>query len=171
MIHTILSRIGCFFLLILLQALLFNHIHILGYATPLPYVYFLMILPNTTPRWVHILTGFGLGMAIDLFTGTPGMAASALCATGLLTTPLLKAFSPSDHEDDTFLPSMRTMEKAGFLEFAFCLTLIHCTLFFGIEAFSFFDWQKLLINIGGSTLLTLLVIIAFESVRNQKAKR
>ena len=106
MIHTILSRIGCFFLLILLQALLFNHIHILGYATPLPYVYFLMILPNTTPRWVHILTGFGLGMAIDLFTGTPGMAASALCATGLLTTPLLKAFSPSDHEDDTFLPTV-----------------------------------------------------------------
>lgn len=171
MIHTLFSRVGCFFLLVLLQALLFNHIHILGYATPLPYVYFLLILPNNTPRWVYILSGFLLGLLIDLFTGTPGMAAAALCATGLLTPPLLKAFSPSDRNNDTFLPSIRTMEKSGFLKFAFSATLFHCSLFFGIEAFSLFDWKTLLTNIGGSALLTSTIIFAFESIRNQKNRK
>ena len=47
-----------FVMLIALQVLVFNHIHIAGYATPLPYVYFLLILPSDTPRSALLMWGF-----------------------------------------------------------------------------------------------------------------
>lgn len=45
--------------------------------------------------------------------------------------------------------------------------LIYCVAFFVLEAFSFFDWQILLINIAGSTLLTTLFIVAMELIRTK----
>ena len=38
-------------------------------------------------------------------------------------------------------------------------------LLFALEAFSFFNWQDLLISIGGSSVLTILIIAAIESLR------
>ena len=44
MFQKILSLIGLGALLIFLQVTIFNHIHLLGYATPLAYVYLLLKL-------------------------------------------------------------------------------------------------------------------------------
>lgn len=160
------SRIGWFVLLLLLQALVFNHVHIFGYATPMPYIYLLLILPSNTSRWVYVLLGFVLGLCVDLFANTPGMAAGAMCFLGLIVPLLLKVFSPSDN-DDSFEPSHKVMEWGPFIRYTFICVLIYCILFFVFEAFSFFDWLILLLNIVGSTLLTTLVIVAMELIRKK----
>lgn len=166
MIQTLLSCITWFIGLILMQVLVFNHVHFFG-ATPMPYVFFLLILPTNTPRWVFVLTGFLMGLCIDLFTNTPGIAASGMCFVGLLTPWLLRLFSPKDQEDETFSPSRKTMKWSGFLRYAFCAVAIHCMIFFTLESFSFFDIEMLLFNIAGSTLLTLLFIVAIEATRSK----
>jgi len=171
MLQTLLSRLGWFVLLILLQALVFGHIHLLGYATPLPYVYFILLLSNATPRWVFVATGFAMGLCIDLFNNTPGMAAASLCACGLIAPPLLKAFTPADKEDEEIQPSARTLKWSGFLRYATCIVLLHCTLFFTIEAFTFSDWQTLLLSIGGSSVLTFIVILGLESLRSSRKSK
>lgn len=158
---------GWFIVLLLLQVLVFNHVHIFGYATPLPYVYFLLILPSETPRWLYVVLGFVLGLLVDLFTNTPGMAAGALCFMGLLLPLLLRIFAARDNDDDAFEPSHKTMEWSGFLKYAVTGTVIFCALFFTLEAFSFFDWKSLLINIMGSSVLTSLFIIAIELIRKK----
>ena len=45
------------------------------------------------------------------------------------------------------------------------LVFVHCLLFFTLESFGFFNWLQWLFNIVGSTLLTLVVLMAIESVR------
>ena len=109
------SRVGWFISLLLLQALVFNHVHILGFATPMPYVYFLLIMPSNTLRWLYVLLGFVLGLCVDIFTNTPGMAAGALCLLGLINPLLLKVFSPSDN-NDSFEPSHKTMVSSALLQ-------------------------------------------------------
>ena len=79
------SRIFWFLLLVFLQVVVFNHVHILGYATPLPYIYALLILPSNTPRWLYLVAGFLLGLSIDTCTNTPGMAAAATTATDIVS--------------------------------------------------------------------------------------
>lgn len=165
MFQTYISRIGWFIFLLLLQVLVFNHVHIFGYATPMPYAYFLLILPLSTPRWLYVVCGFLLGLCIDLFSNTLGVASGALCLAGILSPFVLRLFIPSDNEDDSFEPSAHSMEWSGFLKYAFIIVLIHCSAFFILENFSFYNWQALLINIGGSSILTTLFIAAMERIR------
>lgn len=167
MFQTVLSRSIWFVVLFLLQVLVFNHVHIFGYATPMPYVYFLLILPSSTPRWLYVMLGFLLGLFIDVFTNTPGIASGSLSLVGLLTPVLLNVFSPSDRDEEAFEPSHKNMEWGPFLRYVLTASLIHCLVFFCLEAFSFFDWQVLIINICGSTLLTSLFIVAMELVRSK----
>lgn len=172
MLHTILSRICWFISLFLLQVLVFNHIHILGYATPMPYVFFLAILPSNTPRWAYVLLGFALGLSIDVFANTPGMAAGSLTLTGLLAPLLLHVFGSGDiGDDETFEPTAASMEWGGFLRYLASLTLLHTGAFFVLESFSFFDVQYLLINIAGSAFLSLLFMVAMELIRGKGEKR
>ena len=171
MLHVFLSRVLWFFILWVLQVFFFNHIHLGGYATPLCYVYFLLILPAGTPRWVYLLSGFFLGLFVDLFTNTQGMGAASLCAVGLVTPLLLSAFAPKDKDDDVLLPSVKTMEWGGFMRYALSATLLHCTLFFSIEAFSFLDWKTLMFRILGSTVLTFILILVMEVVRGSGDKK
>ena len=44
-----------FVALCLAQALVFNHVHVMGYATVLLYVYFVVIIPRGYPRWATLL--------------------------------------------------------------------------------------------------------------------
>ncbi len=171
MLQTLLSRIGWFLLLLFLQVLVFNHIHIFGYATPMPYVYFLLLLPNNTSRWLYVLLGFLLGLTIDIFSNTPGMAAASMCLSGLLVPPLVKLLTPTDKENETFTPSASSMEWSSFLHLTTYAVIINTLTFFCIEYFSFHNWQVLLINIVGSSVLTLLFIIAIELIRHSSKKK
>lgn len=171
MIQTFISRIGWFLLLLLLQVLVLNHIHIAGYATPMPYVYFLLLLPSDTPRWLYILAGFLLGFLVDLFTDTPGMAAASMCFTALVVPPLLRVFSPADSADEAFTPSVRGLGWWKYLALLVLAVLANTILFFLIENFSFYNWLSLLASIGGSAALTILFIIAIELIRTSGKRR
>lgn len=167
MLPTLLSRTAWFVLLCLLQALVFNHVHIAGIATPMPYVFFLIILHSDTPHWTYVACGFLMGLAIDLFSGTPGMAAASLCLAGLLAPWLLRAFAPGESDDEAFAPSAKTMKWSGFTGYAASLVLVNSIGFFLIENFSFFNWDYLLLATGGSAALSLCFIVAMELIRTK----
>lgn len=171
MLQDFLTRAFWFLLLLALQVLVFNHIHIAGYATPMPYFYLLLILPNHTARWVYVALGFLLGLTVDVFSSTIGEATATTTFIGLITPPVLNLFTPADQRDDEFAPSVRTMKWGTFLRYATLITLVHTTLFFCLENFSFFHPLTLLLNIVGSTLLTLIFIAATERVRLSRSPR
>lgn len=171
MFSTSMQRTLWFILLLMLQVLVFNHIHILGYATPMPFFYLLLILHSTTPRWVYIVLGFAMGILVDMFSNTIGECASTMTFLGLITPNLLMMFSPADRSEEGFEPSVNTMQWSGFLRYATAATLIFITLFFMMECFSFFHIFILLKYIGGSAVLTLLVICAMERIRQSMKKK
>mgnify|MGYP003293907620 CR=1 FL=1 len=170
MLQKTLSLIGLGMLLTLLQATLFNHIHLLGYAIPLPYVYLLIKFPSNTPRIVYLVTGFLLGMIVDIFSNTPGMTAASLCAIGLVTPWLFNAFAPKDRGEEILHPSTRSMGAKSFYLYAFFITLLHCIIFFCIETFTFFNLQVLLLKIMCSTALTFGLIFVFEHLHPRRSK-
>lgn len=56
--------------LVLVQALVLNHIHLFGCAMPLFYVYLVLLYPRNYARWGLLLWGFFLGLVIDIFSNT-----------------------------------------------------------------------------------------------------
>lgn len=135
----------------------------------MPYVYFLLILPATTPRWAYIVLGFFLGFAIDVCSSTPGLAAGALTVCGLAVPFLLRLFAPRDYDESTaLLPGRRTMGWGPFMRYCSFALLLHILVFFVLEAFSFFNILDLLFSIVGSFLITLLVVWGTELIRGEK---
>lgn len=167
MLGNFFRRLFYFVLLLALQVLIFNHVQILGYATPMICLYFILLFPPSASRTVVVAWGFLMGLCQDIFTNTPGMNAAALTLLGLLQPVLYKAFlaKDSDEDESELLPSARVMGWPAFLRYLFVAVLIQQVVFYLLEAFSFFHWQDMLINILGGSLMSLLFIAAIESVR------
>ena len=159
-----LRRAAHFVALCLAQALVFNHVHVLGYATVLLYVYFVVIFPRSYPRWAILLWSFALGLCVDMFTNTPGMAAASLTLVGFLQPYLLELFLPRDAAEN-IKSSVSALGFTKFLTLASILVFVHCLVFFTIESFSIFKWQDWALTVVGSTVLTLVLLITIETIR------
>ncbi len=159
-------RILLFVLLILVQVLILNHIHLFGYATPLPYVAFVLLTRRNFPRWATLLVSFALGAVIDLFSNTPGVAMGSLTLIGLIQPPLLEVFVPRDSAED-LEPSMKTLGVNKFIFFTVLVVFIFCLCFFTLETFNFFNWIKWLECVGGSTVFTSVLILVLENMRKR----
>lgn len=155
------TRLLLLLLLCLLQALVLNHIHLLSYAVPLLCVYFAIIFPRNYPRWAMLIWCFTLGLLIDIFSNTPGMAAGSMTLTAAVQPTLLSLFVPRD-ADDKLRPSMKTITTAKFCWFSFLLTFLYCLCFFSLETLTFFNWHFWLLEVVGSSLLTFFLIIVIE---------
>ena len=100
------NRITMFVVLLLAQVLILNHIHLFQIATPLLYVYFVLTFSMDTPKWVILTSSFGLGLLVDIFTNTAGMAAGCMTLIAMLQPYLLHALAPRDAGDN--MPSSAT---------------------------------------------------------------
>ena len=58
----LLQRIGWMSGLVLLQVLVLNHVHILGYGTPFLFIYFILKYNSGVGRNVLMLWAFALGL-------------------------------------------------------------------------------------------------------------
>ncbi|MCD8282172.1 MAG: rod shape-determining protein MreD [Prevotella sp.] len=153
-------------LLVVVQVMFLNRIHLFGVATPLLLVYAVIVLPLDTPRPAALLFGFVPGIISDVFTNTPGVAAITLTALAFIQPAVLRLFVPRDVADN-FAPSIKSMGAAKYIVYSLILTLLNCVLLFAIEDLDLHHWQHLLLDITGSTLLSYLFIITFESVRKE----
>ncbi len=155
-----------FILLVLLQVLVLNRISIFGYGVPFVYIYFVLKLPIGINRSVTILLSFLIGLIVDIFCNTPGINAAATTLIGLLCRPIQSLFFMVDDYDDQ-TPGLSLLGGA-FAKYAILMTIIHHIVLISIESFSYFNPQILLSRIGLSTLLTLVLIFAFEGFSLKK---
>jgi rod shape-determining protein MreD len=159
-----LKRAALFLTLCLTQVLVLNYIHLFDVATPLLYVYFVIILPRGYPRWASLLWSFALGLSIDVFANTPGVASASMTLIALLQPYLLELFVPRDAVED--LPaSAAELGKGKFTMLTVIIVVVYCLSFFTLEAFNFFNWQNWLLCVGGSALLTIVLVLTLENLR------
>lgn len=160
----LMKRLATFVILALVQGLVFNHIHLFDCATPLIYIILALHFRRNHPKWAVLLWCFMLGLCIDVFANTPGVAAASMTALGLIQPYLLELFIPRDSADD-LQPSVRTLGVTSYFWYVTIMVLIYNLLFFTIETFNFFNWIQWLECIGGSSVITLVLILAIENFR------
>lgn len=164
MIITFLKRFGWMWVLVLLQALILNHVLFLGYATPFLYVYLLLKFDTGMSRYAQLLWGFALGLAVDIFANTPGVNAAATTLLALVRPALLNLFVPRDSADD-LEPGFHSVGAGPFMRYTVISLLLHQTTLFMLLTFSLAHPGTLALKIVCSTLLTALCIAAIEGSR------
>ena len=159
----ILRKLLLFVALVLVQALVLNHMQLFGCATPMVCVLFVLLFRRNYPKWAILVWCFALGLSLDTFSNTPGVSAASMTLVGCLQPYLLETFIQRESDDD-LLPSMRSMGILKYIYYSLLMVLIYCTTFFSLEAFSFFNWEHWLMSIGGSTLVTVILIWVIEAI-------
>lgn len=157
-----------FVLLILLQVLVLNNISFFGYAVSFIYIYFIIKLPVGSNRNLTLLLGFLLGFIIDIFCNTPGINAAATTLIAFISRPAQGLFFMVEDYDEQS-PRLSILGWA-FMKYAIFITLIHHIALISLESFSYFNIELMLLRIISSTILTSILIFAFEGFSIKKVK-
>lgn len=159
-----LRRLLTFIAFIAVQSLLLNRMQLFHCATPLLFVYFAIIIPRGYPKWASLLWCFAMGIFIDMFANTPGVASASMTFAAFIQPYLLELFLPREPEEK-IKSSAAALGFSKFATMSTIIVLLFCLVFFSLEAFSFTHWQQWLLAIGGSALLTLILIFTLENLR------
>ena len=155
------KRLGWFALLFLAQVIVLGRIHLFHYATPLFYVYFVLMFPRNYEKWALLLWSFSLGLLIDIFSNTPGLAAASLTAIGAIQPYYLELYVPRDSAEN-LKPTLLNLGPMKFAYYVVPLVVVYCMLFFALEIFSISNALYWVMCVVGSSFLTLLLIFAVE---------
>ncbi len=164
-----LHKTGWFIGLVLLQALILNNVNVAGYATPLLYVYLIVKFESNVSRNELMLWAFFIGLAVDIFSDTPGMNAAASVLLAFMRPGLLRLFLVRDTVG-SIVPAARTMGMSPFLKYLTTGILLHHAVLFAIGFFSFAHVGTLLLRIVTSTVLTVACVMALEGISKKPEK-
>ena len=168
MINSILRYGLIIVILILLQILVLNNIQFSGFVNPYVYIMIILLLPSITPAWLVLIISFLTGLTIDLFTGSPGMHASATLLAGFSRPVVLRFIAPRDGYESGSDLSMAAYGFRWFFIYAATIVLIHHTALFFLEVFRFADFFRTIFRILVSSLFTIGFILLIEYYRKGK---
>ena len=153
--------------LVLVQVLILNQMHILGYATPFLYIYFILKINSKVGRNELMLWAFMLGLAVDIFGNTPGMNAAAATCLAFSRSSLLRLVTLRS-EDEGFRPGINSLGISSFSRYTLLASALFCTVLLLIDTFSFFHLGRLILKIIASTISTFIFIFCAESIGGKK---
>jgi hypothetical protein len=162
-----------FVALVLFQVLVVNHIRLGGYVHPCIYLIFILLLPINIPDWQLLLLGFGLGLCVDIFTGTPGLHAGATTLMAFSRPAILRLVSGHQKLENVVEPNLGQLGGVWFLRYMLCMVLVHHFALFFLESFSFrLILQVLLrivISVPVSIFLMMIILFLFQREKKQEA--
>ena len=157
-----LKNIGRFVFLILFQVLILNNIQFSGYINPYFYIYFILLLPFETPRWLLLLSAFLLGISLDAFTNTFGLNAAACVLMAFVRPFVISAISTGTEFMTGHSPSLKNQGVKWFAYYSIILVLVHHFALFYLEIFRFTEFFQTLLRVLLSSIFTLLIIFIAE---------
>jgi len=167
MIYSYFGRIRQIMIILALQVLVFDYIHLWGYATPLLGVMVVVYSPLSDNRVTNLVMSFLSGIVMDMFTNSPGVAAASMTLASFVQHPLLEMMVPKD-SDENMLPSWHTMGMSSYSAYLAIMLAIYHVAYFVLEVFSFINPVDMIISIVSSYVLSFILAMSFELFRFAK---
>ena len=153
-----------FLLILFIQVAILNNIELHSVIHPYIYPLFILLLPETTPKWLVLILAFFLGLVMDLFANTPGLHASACVFLAFIRPLVLRKLAPTSRYKFGSTLSIKERGWQWILIYSFVGVFAHHIFYFFVEVFSFEHLLLTLSRIFISTLLTLLLIMIYQSI-------
>lgn len=156
-------------MLLLAQVLFFSNVNFSPFINPYVYHLFILLLPYQLPKPLLLLIGFGEGLMLDMFLGSPGMHAAATVFLAYLRPYLIGLITPKGTEFE-ISPNIYSQGLSWFLIYLTLATLIHQLFYFILEAAGFYNFFLLLIKILLSTVCSVgfMIILLYLFSKNRK---
>ena len=169
MYNTLIRNILRFVVLLIVQVMVFDNLQLGSYIHPYIYVLFVLLLPFDTPKWRLLIDAFLIGIAVDIFNGTPGLNASATVLMAFVRPFIIEITSRKSDIEDKYAPTITEMGLQWFAVYALLLLLLHNLVLFWLEAFSVrllgLVMVETLLSVPVSLLLIIIIIYIFKPVK------
>jgi rod shape-determining protein MreD len=157
--YILVRNIVRFLIVILFQILVMDNVMINGYMVPYVYLIFILLMPFESPRWLILISGFLLGIAIDLSEHTLGLHTAATVLAAFLRPYFLNLLAPRDgYEPDSF-PRIHYYGFSWFLKYTILLVFVHHFALFYLEVFRLQEFLSTLLRVVLSSLLSASTIV------------
>jgi cell shape-determining protein MreD len=158
-LNEIIRNIIRFIVLVAVQILIIKNIELGRFINPFLYVLFIIVLPFETPKWLLLLSGFLIGITIDMFYDTAGMHAAACVFMAYIRPSVLKLFSPRDGYEFGTQPTIQYLGVPWFLSYSAILIVAHHLVLFYVEIFRLSEFFSTLFRVIMSSIFTLLLVV------------
>ena len=120
--------------LVMIQVILLDHIHFLGYINPFLYILFIVIYPLSGNKSLLIFLGFLLGLTIDMFNDSGGVHAGATVFIAWLRPLVLKySFGVSYEYNNVRITQSMVSQQ---LLYVLSIVFLHHLVLFSLEIFN-----------------------------------
>ena len=155
----ILSKYAVMFIsLVLIQVLIFNQVQFSGFFNPYVYVLFIILLPLSTPRYAILILAFALGLIIDIFSNSLGVHSAATVFIAYVR-PLVIRLISNREDDKNDYPGLNQNKLGWFINYVVIMVLIHHTLLFYLEVYTFANFFNTLYRVILSSLFSIIIIV------------
>lgn len=157
-----------FFIMIVVQVLICNHIAIFNVAVPIIFIYFIIRLPIALGNGALFTLSFLIGFIVDIFSDTPGVNSLACTLLAALKRPVFYAYIAKDDKTKDITPSIASMGVGVYCKYLVTMVGIYCLLAFSIEYFNFADVKEIVILSVSSCALTFISLLAIDCLTISK---
>lgn len=149
--------------LVAVQVLFLNQIQFSGFVNPYIYVLFIMLLPLSAPRYAVLLLSFFMGLVIDIFSNSLGIHTFASVLIAYLRPMIIRVITNRE-EDMSDYPGLTQTGFLWFMGYTAIMVLIHHTVLFYIEVFTFNNFFNTLLRAFLSSVFSFFVIVLSQFI-------
>ncbi len=149
--------------LVLIQVLILNHIQFSGFVNPYIYILFVLLLPFSSPKYVVLLLAFLIGITVDIFSNSLGIHAFATVFAAYLRPFVVRLISNRE-EDRTDYPGLMQNKLRWFLSYVTIMVIIHHSVLFYLEVFTFANFFDTLLRVFFSSLFSIFAIVLSQFI-------
>lgn len=158
MIRWLIKYAAMFIVLVLIQVLILNQVQFSGFVNPYIYILFVMLLPLSTPRYGVMLSGFLIGLTIDIFSNSLGLHAAATVFIAYLRPFVIRTISGREDEMNDY-PGLKQNTFSWFLYYTAIMVFFHHFLLFYLEIYTFSHFLTTLYRVVLSSLFSVFIIV------------
>lgn len=152
-----------FIVLVMIQVLFLNQVQFSGFVNPYIYILFVILLPINSPKYVLLISAFLLGLSVDVFSNTLGIHAFATVFIAYVR-PLVIGLITNREEDMSDYPGLNQNGVAWFLYYITLMVVIHHSVLFFVEVFTFTNFMGTLLRIVLSSVSSIFVIVLSQFI-------
>lgn len=172
MTSSVVNNIIRFVILVLMQVLIVQNIHLGSYIILLPYVLIILLFPFDMPKVMLLGFSFLVGLTVDVFYDTAGMHAAACTLMAFSRYYLLKFIAPRDGYEVGLEPNIDDMGGAWFTTYAGVLIFVHHLFFFYLEIFRWNEFfstlgRVILSSIGTFAFVYVIQFLFYKTTRRR----
>ncbi len=155
-----------FVVVMLIQVLILNQLQFLGICHPYVFILTLLMMPITLSRRVDMLIGALVGLTMDAFCNSLGVHMATCILITYLRRPMISNLVMDDDRLNGEISS-KTIGVVNFFRYAATLIIVYHILVVMLSAWSFAHIGMNLAQIALSSLLSGLIIIGYDILRNK----